>query len=420
MSSATTMFVSSTGSLVGATAAAGCASTPVALSVSKVSRIRRPNLLIILVLPSSVALAPGCTRAGPARIEGFSGRPSALSAPPLRDWWCPQPNGAQPRLTRHPTRISHRLPPAGPLAPGKIDLRQATVMKPGGLGEDSRSYCPAGSTWMRCGWGMLEPFDWPEPEGWWVDHELVAVEHELTATCGRPPSGPSEACIARHRSICFACMPYERKCLRGKDGRATIGERLFQHLPSRPGRSGQKQADASWRFGTVPKRPRAHRRRSSGYTRAASSPTRPTCAGHRRHDGVDGRGRLGVGVRPGRPPHVRGVGARGQGRRSVRRPAARLRRRDRPARHPVPRCRACVQVRHDWGSQYRSAHFTGSLAWPGIADSPAFPGEPECNGCAERWIKRLKEQCLWHGPTATSTTYVTRSPRSSRSTTPSA
>lgn len=54
-----------------------------------------------------------------------------------------------------------------------------------------------------------------------------------------------------------------------------------------------------------------------------------------------------------------------------------------------------LQIRHDWGSQYRSAHFTGSLAWLGIADSPAYPGEPECNGCAERWIKTLKEQCLW-------------------------
>lgn len=54
-----------------------------------------------------------------------------------------------------------------------------------------------------------------------------------------------------------------------------------------------------------------------------------------------------------------------------------------------------VEIRHDWGSQYRSAHFTGSLAWLGITDSPAYPGEPECNGCAERWIKTLKEQCLW-------------------------
>jgi putative transposase len=30
-----------------------------------------------------------------------------------------------------------------------------------------------------------------------------------------------------------------------------------------------------------------------------------------------------------------------------------------------------------------------------LADSPAYPGEPECNGCAERWIRTLKEQCLW-------------------------
>lgn len=49
-----------------------------------------------------------------------------------------------------------------------------------------------------------------------------------------------------------------------------------------------------------------------------------------------------------------------------------------------------VEVRHDWGSQYRSRHFTGSLAWLGIADSPAYPGEPETNGCAERWIKTLQ------------------------------
>jgi transposase InsO family protein len=47
------------------------------------------------------------------------------------------------------------------------------------------------------------------------------------------------------------------------------------------------------------------------------------------------------------------------------------------------------------GPQYRSAHFTGSLAWLGISDDPAFLGEPETNGCAERWIRTLNEQCLW-------------------------
>jgi putative transposase len=54
-----------------------------------------------------------------------------------------------------------------------------------------------------------------------------------------------------------------------------------------------------------------------------------------------------------------------------------------------------LALRHGWGPQYRSAHFTGSLAWLGISDDPAFLGEPETNGCAERWIRTLKEQCLW-------------------------
>jgi putative transposase len=54
-----------------------------------------------------------------------------------------------------------------------------------------------------------------------------------------------------------------------------------------------------------------------------------------------------------------------------------------------------ISLRHDWGPQYRSAHFLGSIAWLGITDDAAFLGEPETNGCAERWIRTLKEQCLW-------------------------
>jgi putative transposase len=54
-----------------------------------------------------------------------------------------------------------------------------------------------------------------------------------------------------------------------------------------------------------------------------------------------------------------------------------------------------LQLRHDWGPQYRSGHFLGSISWLGIADDAAFLGEPETNGCAERWIRTLKEQCLW-------------------------
>jgi putative transposase len=54
-----------------------------------------------------------------------------------------------------------------------------------------------------------------------------------------------------------------------------------------------------------------------------------------------------------------------------------------------------LSLRHDWGPQDRSAHFLGSLGWLGIADDAAFLGEPETNGCAERWIRTLKQQCLW-------------------------
>jgi putative transposase len=54
-----------------------------------------------------------------------------------------------------------------------------------------------------------------------------------------------------------------------------------------------------------------------------------------------------------------------------------------------------ISLRHDWGPQYRSAYFLGSIAWLGISDDAAFLGEPETNGCAERWIRTLKEQCLW-------------------------
>jgi putative transposase len=35
------------------------------------------------------------------------------------------------------------------------------------------------------------------------------------------------------------------------------------------------------------------------------------------------------------------------------------------------------------------------LAWLGISDDAAYVGEPECNGVAERFIRTLKEQCLW-------------------------
>lgn len=54
-----------------------------------------------------------------------------------------------------------------------------------------------------------------------------------------------------------------------------------------------------------------------------------------------------------------------------------------------------IKLRHDWGPQYRSHHFLGSIAWLGLDDDAAFVGEPETNGCVERFIRTLKEQCLW-------------------------
>jgi transposase InsO family protein len=42
-----------------------------------------------------------------------------------------------------------------------------------------------------------------------------------------------------------------------------------------------------------------------------------------------------------------------------------------------------------------SDHFQAELAFLGIASSPAFVREPEGNGCAERFIRTLKEQLLW-------------------------
>ena len=39
--------------------------------------------------------------------------------------------------------------------------------------------------------------------------------------------------------------------------------------------------------------------------------------------------------------------------------------------------------------------FLGELRWLGIRLSPSFVGEPECNGLMERWIRTLKEECVY-------------------------
>lgn len=54
-----------------------------------------------------------------------------------------------------------------------------------------------------------------------------------------------------------------------------------------------------------------------------------------------------------------------------------------------------LSVRHDHGSQYMSDHFRKELMFLGIERSPAFVRAPEGNGCAERFIRTLKENLLW-------------------------
>jgi transposase InsO family protein len=56
---------------------------------------------------------------------------------------------------------------------------------------------------------------------------------------------------------------------------------------------------------------------------------------------------------------------------------------------------AGLQLRHDHGSQYMSHDFQVEIRFLGIQSSPAFVREPEGNGCAERFVRVLKENLLW-------------------------
>lgn len=53
-------------------------------------------------------------------------------------------------------------------------------------------------------------------------------------------------------------------------------------------------------------------------------------------------------------------------------------------------------LRHDWGPQLYTAHQSqGELRWLEIRSTPSYVGEPECTGVVERFIRTLKEQCLY-------------------------
>jgi putative transposase len=51
-------------------------------------------------------------------------------------------------------------------------------------------------------------------------------------------------------------------------------------------------------------------------------------------------------------------------------------------------------LRHDHGSQYVSDAFQREIAFLGLTSSPAFVRAPEGNGCAERFIRTLKENLI--------------------------
>jgi transposase InsO family protein len=54
-----------------------------------------------------------------------------------------------------------------------------------------------------------------------------------------------------------------------------------------------------------------------------------------------------------------------------------------------------LALRYDHGPQYMSDDFLGELRFLGISQSPAFVGEPQCNGVAERFMRTVKEQAIW-------------------------
>ena len=47
------------------------------------------------------------------------------------------------------------------------------------------------------------------------------------------------------------------------------------------------------------------------------------------------------------------------------------------------------------GPQYTADAWINEVKWLGITISSSYVGEPECNGVAERFMRTLKEQCIY-------------------------
>jgi len=54
-----------------------------------------------------------------------------------------------------------------------------------------------------------------------------------------------------------------------------------------------------------------------------------------------------------------------------------------------------LKLRCDWGPQYIANAWIHEVKWLGITISPSYVGEPQCNGVIERFMRTLKEQCLY-------------------------
>jgi putative transposase len=54
-----------------------------------------------------------------------------------------------------------------------------------------------------------------------------------------------------------------------------------------------------------------------------------------------------------------------------------------------------LAIRCDWGPQYIADAWISEVKWLGITISPSYVGEPQCNGVIERFMRTLKEQCLY-------------------------
>lgn len=76
-------------------------------------------------------------------------------------------------------------------------------------------------------------------------------------------------------------------------------------------------------------------------------------------------------------------------------------------------------LRCDWRAQYTAVPWIREVRWLRMTISPAYVGGPECNGVIQRFMRNLKEQCLYLHQFASFAEACTIMGRSYTGTTPS-